>query len=141
MMSVKEYALDVNRTVNEILRKCQELGITAEEDYMLTEDEIVELDNAEFDDEELDEMADNLAEAYVKKEKINQENSTAKKKNKKKAEEVINNQNILADKKKEMYKNKSKLKSNETLIDENVVLYKDNMSIKEFADRLYIDSR
>ena len=45
MMSIKEYALDVDRTVNEILRKCQELGITAEEDYMLTEDEIVELDN------------------------------------------------------------------------------------------------
>ena len=141
MMSVKEYALDVNRTVNEILRKCQELGITAEEDYMLTEDEIVELDNAEFDDEELDEMVDELAEAYVKKEKINQENSTAKKKNKKKAEEVINNQNILADKKKEMYKNKSKLKSNETEIDENVVLYKESMSVKEFADRLNIDSR
>ena len=140
MMSVKEYALDVNRTVNEIIRKCQELGITAEEDYMLTEDEIVELDNAQYDDEELDEMADELAEAYVKKEKINQENSINKKKNKKKTEEVIN-QNVLADKKKEMYKNKEKLISNESELDENTILYKENMTIKEFADRLSVDSK
>ena len=140
MMSIKEYALDVDRTVNEILRKCQELGITAEEDYMLTEDEIVELDNASFDDEELDEMVDELAESYVKKEKINQENSVSKKKKKQKNKEVINNNNILADKKKEMYKNKEKLISNESEIDENIVLYKENMTIKEFADRLNINA-
>ena len=140
MMSIKEYALDVDRTVNEILRKCQELGITAEEEHMLTEDEIVELDNASFDDEELDEMVDELAESYVKKETINQENSVSKKKKKQKNKEVINNNNILADKKKEMYKNKEKLISNESEIDENIVLYKENMTIKEFADRLNINA-
>ena len=140
MMSVKEYALDVNRTLNEVIRKCEELGITAEEDYMLTEDEIVELDNAQFDDEELDEMVDELAEAYVKKEKINQENSVNKKKKKQKSNSIINNQKVLANEKKEMYKNKEKLISNESEIDENIVLYKDNMTIKELADRLSIST-
>ena len=140
MMSVKEYALDVGRTLNEVIRKCEELGITAEEDYMLTEDEIVELDNAQFDDEELDEMVDELAEAYVKKEKINQENSVNKKKKKQKNNTIINNQKILANKKKEMYKNKEKLISNESEIDENIVLYKENMTVKELADRLSIST-
>ena len=141
MMSVKEYAEDVNRTLNEIIRKCKELGITAEEDYMLTEDEIVELDNATYDDEELDEMVDELAEAYVKKEKINQENSVSKKKKKQKSNTVINNQKILANEKKEMYKNKEKLISNDAGFEDKYVLYKDNMTVKELADKLNVDAK
>ena len=54
MMSVGEYALDINRTVSEVLRKCDELGISANSSSdMLEEDDIVLLDNAEFDMDEM----------------------------------------------------------------------------------------
>ena len=36
MMSVEEYALDVNKSIGDILIKCKELGIMADDkDYML----------------------------------------------------------------------------------------------------------
>jgi hypothetical protein len=45
MMSVLEYALDVDKTVEEILKKCQMLNIDASsEDDMLDEDAITELE-------------------------------------------------------------------------------------------------
>ena len=59
MMTVEEYALDVNKSVFDVLKKCEELGINAtDENYMLSEDDIVELDNVVeqiSDEEELDE--------------------------------------------------------------------------------------
>ena len=71
MMSVKEYALDVAKSVDEILKKCAELNIEADsEEYLLSEDDIVELDNAEYEEmEQLDDIAEDLAEDFVKKEK------------------------------------------------------------------------
>jgi len=56
MMSVLEYAEDVNRTVESILSKCMELGIdvSGEED-LLDEDAIVLLDNSLETDEEIEE--------------------------------------------------------------------------------------
>ena len=46
MMSVKDYANDVNLSVAEILKKCAELGIEAKSaDSNLTEDDIIILDN------------------------------------------------------------------------------------------------
>ena len=46
MMSVYEYAMDVDKSVEEILKKCRELHIDATlEDDMLDEEAITELDN------------------------------------------------------------------------------------------------
>ena len=46
MMSVKEYALDVNLSVEEIINKAKELGYNiSSEDDMLSEDQIIDLDN------------------------------------------------------------------------------------------------
>ena len=46
MMSVLEYAEDINKTVDEVLKACKALGIEVEnEDDLLDEDAIVELDN------------------------------------------------------------------------------------------------
>lgn len=140
-MTVKEYALDVNKTVDEILKKCIELDIDAsDEEDLLSEDDIVTLDNASFDEEEaLDDLAEDLAEDFVKKEKINVETSLGKKKQKRKnIQNLINKKDILADKKKEMYKNKEKLISNESELDDNIVLYKENMTVKELAERLNV---
>ena len=52
MMSVLEYAQDVNKTINEILDLCRKLNISVngEDDY-LDEEAIIELDNAIASDE------------------------------------------------------------------------------------------
>ena len=56
MMSVLEYAEDVNRTVETILDKCKELNIDVHsEDDLLDEDAIVLLDNNLETDEEIEE--------------------------------------------------------------------------------------
>ena len=47
MMSVFEYANDMNKDVLEVIKMCGKLGISASsEDDMLDDDAIVELDNA-----------------------------------------------------------------------------------------------
>ena len=54
MMSVSEYAIDVNKTVKEILKKCKELNIEVEdEESMLDEEAITELDNVIANEEEV----------------------------------------------------------------------------------------
>lgn len=80
MMSVLEYAEDVNKTVNEILKKCKELNIdVTDEDSMLDEDAITELDNVitQEEDNEEDFYEDELIEEQEKeieetKESINE---------------------------------------------------------------------
>ena len=43
MMSVEEYASDVSKSIEEVLRKCKELGIDADsKNYMLSDEEIIE---------------------------------------------------------------------------------------------------
>ena len=61
MMSVLEYANDVNKSVAEILKKCEEfnINVTSEED-LLSEDDIVILDNADYDD--MDEIVEEIIE-------------------------------------------------------------------------------
>ena len=45
-MTVKEYALDTNNTVAEILKKCSELNMDAKSaDDVLSDDDIIILDN------------------------------------------------------------------------------------------------
>ncbi len=130
MMSILEYAEDVNRTVEYILEKCAELGIDANsEDDLLDEDAIVLLDNNLETDEEIEE-------AY--EEKIVKQKTPVKKIKKEKKEEKKEDKNALAQKKKEMYKNKGKLQSN--TINDNVVLYKENMTIGDLANALNVPS-
>ena len=53
MMSVLEYANDMDKDVEVVLQMCTKLGIAASsEDDMLDDDAIVELDNA-FENEEV----------------------------------------------------------------------------------------
>lgn len=153
MMSVLEYAEDMNKEVEEILKMCGKLGITAQSaDDMLDDDAIVELDNA-FQNEEDDASEDNVVEQdeeiikkmeeddyydevvdtlIDKKDTIyNSEPTAKKKKNKNK-----NKNKDIKEAKKAMYKNKEKLVSNESETDKNVILYKDGMTIKDFADEV-----
>ncbi len=139
MMSVKEYAEDINQEVSLVLEKCLEFDIDVKnEDDLLDEEAIVMLDNCfdkiseEMEDEEIaEEVA--LEESGMKGVKQN------KKKN-------VNNfrkndsKKSLAQKKKAMYKSKEKLQSNVIKIDENVILYKENMTIAELAKALGVAS-
>ena len=53
MMSVEEYALDVNKTVEEIMALCDKLDIKYDDkDSMLEDVDIVTLDNEVQNDEE-----------------------------------------------------------------------------------------
>ncbi len=137
MMSVLEYAEDVNRTVKYILDKCKEAGIEAfSEEDLLDEDAIVILDNS-LDDEEdtaleeetaLEEALESKAEKVKPSKKVNK---TSKPTDRKKD---------LAKKKKDMYKNKEKLQSNAPMQNDNVVLYKENMSIADLSSAMGVMS-
>ena len=135
MMTVLEYALDMNKTVDEVIRKCKEFGISvnSEDDY-LDDEAITELD-ACFQNEDLEELEDR-AEEMAEQTKINVDN-TVKKEKLKKQKEVPNKKEFL-NKKKEMYKNKNKLMTNKGTNDK-VVLYKENMTISELASEIGVN--
>lgn len=152
MMSVKEYASDVNLSVGVILKLCDKLGISvSNEDDMLDDDGIIMLDNevANLDNQVSDE--DNINNTEVeevevideeiyeeesfKGQKLESSKSNNKSNNKKKnLNTVKNNKSDFQKKRKEMYKNKDKLKSNDVELDDSVVLYKENMTVSEFAN-------
>ena len=135
MMSVLEYAQDINKTEAEVLKKCRQLGINAtDENYELDEEEIIELDNA-FANEE-DDIED--IEVVVSNEKIKLDDVVVKQKLKKKADVVASKKDISS-KKKAMYKNKEKLISNTVAKkEENAIYYKDGMSINDLAKLLNV---
>jgi len=138
MMSVREYADDINKTVDEILKRCNELDINvSDKDDMLSEDAIVQLDNIFSNDEETDEEI----EIVLDSKKVNNDDVIVKEKLKKKPDVISKkDKNELADRKKAMYKNKEKLVSNTPITNENVILYKENMTVGELADSLGVPS-
>ena len=138
MMSVLEYAQDVNKTVSEILDLCKKLSIPAmSEEYELDEDAITELDNTIAIEE--DNMDLEYEEELIEKENKKVENVSSNSKQKKQTQPINKNKvskKELAKKKKEMYKNKEKLISNGPAVDNNVVTYKDGMTIGDLAKTL-----
>ena len=132
MMTVLEYAQDMNRTVDDVIKKCREFGISANnEDDLLDDEAITELD-ACFQNEAIEELEDR-AEEMAEATKINVDN-VVKKEKVKKQKEIPNKKDFL-NKKKEMYKNKNKLMTNKN-VGEKVVLYKENMTISELANAI-----
>ena len=145
MMSVKEYATDTGSNVAEILKKCQQLGINVKTgDDDLSEDDIVMLDNAinlistdeetTFEDEEeLDTAAQDIMESNNLERKYKEDDIKPKKiKNHQENNNLKKNEYLKS--RKEMYKNKEKLQNNSE--DDSIVLYHDNMTVKELADEL-----
>ena len=160
MMTVLEYAEDVGKTLEEIIKLCEKLNINkSNEEDLLDQDEITMLDseiaNVEVasDDnsveeepiqEEVEEEYDD--EFFEKVESLAQDtkmvDETEKPKQKIKPKKQVNNQeqeNFLKDKK-EIYKHREKLMTNENKQDDSVVLYKENMTVKDLADALNINS-
>lgn len=140
-MTVKEYATDVNLSVAEILKKCDDLGIEVKSgDDELTDEEIISLDNAinlitedeTFEEEEtIDEVVDAIVESSNMTKNINI--TDKKQKLKKKKDQETKDYSHL---KKEMYKNKNKLMKNSK--DDNVIIFKDGMSVGDLASALNV---
>lgn len=143
MMSVKEYAQDTNHSVAEILKKCKELGINVKSgDDDLTEDDIIILDNtinlistdSETDYEEEDAI-DEAVEDLVESNNLDKNFANTNKKQKlKKKSQLQSSKDEYMSKRKEMYKHKEKLMNNAE--EDNVVLYKEGMSVQNLADAL-----
>ena len=141
MMSVSEYAIDINKTVEEILKKCRELSIAVNnEEDMLDDEAIIMLDSAFQDNGNIEEELDDIVDEIIENKKIDVDNTISKQKLKKKSEIVKNTKKDFAVQKKEMYKNKEKLMSNKNKEDDKIVLYKENMTIGDLATNLGINS-
>jgi len=146
MMTVYEYASDMNKTVSEILNLCKNLGIKVnDEDDKLYDDDIILLDNEIENTESVNEMEetvdednlDDFEETYSEVEDIKVvATGKKKKKNPKKEDKNKNSNEDFAKQKKEMYKHKDKLISNINTDDDTIVLYTDGMSVSEFANVL-----
>lgn len=144
-MTVKDYALDTNHSIAEILKKCSELGIMVSSgDDVLEDDDIIILDNTinlisteedqSLDDlDTIDEIVDDLVENNVTKTLDN----GVKKQKLKKRSELENSKEEYFNKRKAMYKNKEKLKTNS--VNDDVILYKKGMTVAELSKELYIN--
>ena len=138
-MNIKDYAKDVNLSVAEVLRKCSELGIKADGNSTLSDDDIIMIDNTinlistdkETTYEEEDQI-DDVVEKVLQSENIVKKDMVANSKQKLKKKDSSNAD--FKNLKKQMYKNKSKLMSN--VKENNIVLYEEGMSVKAFADAL-----
>lgn len=146
MMSVLEYAEDIGKTVEDVLKKAKTLGYDlSDSNSMLDDGMIVGLDIAFQNDEQEeltpekeiiekineDDYYDEIVDSIIDKNdvKFSSEPTPVKKKKKTKDKNI-------KDAKKEMYKNKEKLVSNEHENNENEILYKDGMTIKNLAEEM-----
>jgi len=142
-MTVKEYASDVNLSVAEILKKCNDLGIEVKSgEDELTDDDVISLDNAinligveedTYEEEDtIDEVVDEIVESSNITKNINITDKKQKLKKKKDQTEAKDYSKL----RKEMYKNKDKLMKN--TIDESIIIFKDGMTVGELASELNI---
>ncbi len=145
MMNVSEYANDVGKKVSEILKLCQTLDIkVSNEEDMLSDDDIIMLDNeiANMDEEEkveeLEEEIEDFADSYEEElEEITSNDKEEVHKKKNSIKKDIKKNDFRA-KRKEMYKHKEKLQSNTNTNSDDVVAYKENMTVAELAGALNV---
>ena len=144
MMSVKEYSIDVNKSIEEILNLCKTLSINAtNEDDMLDDDAIIMLDNeiANMGDEEVEkEDFEEDNESYLEEiEEVEQpKENIVRKKKKNNINNKKENKEDFRKQRKEMYKHKEKLMSNTVNDDENIVVYSEGMTVSELANSLNV---
>ena len=157
MMNLEDYALDVGKSIEEIMKLCDQLDIPYQDaTTTLTDEEIILLDNQIQDSEDYvegdlsmdedyedEEEVIDKAEELAKHTKFDLENTQSfekvkpKKSNKVENTNNTNKKDFLKERKK-MYKNREKLQSNEQVQDKNVILYKEGMTVTELATSLEI---
>ena len=153
MMTIEDYALDVEKTIDEIKALCDKIGINYEDEKTpLDETDIILLDNELQDAEDyvtgdiedleekiLDEEVSDKAEMLAMNTKFDLDNGTKfeKVKSNKQAKKTENKKDFLKERKK-IYKHREKLQSNEATQDENVILYNQGMTVTELANALEV---
>jgi len=147
MMSVAEYANDVNMKIEDVFELCKRLEINVNNrDDMLSDDDIILLDNetqnfSADDVVESTDIEDNIEAEFDDSydEEPREVNKTSVNKKKKKALKKEDKNNNFAKEKKEMYKHKEKLQSNVNANDDSIVLYSEDMSVSDFANVLGVN--
>ena len=152
-MTLEDYANDVGKTIDEIKALCDKIGINYEDENTLLDDiSITLLDNElqdsedyvqgdveDLEEQRLEEEVNDIAEELAQDTKIDmEEQSFTKVKQNKQAKKTETVKKDFLKERKKMYKNKEKLQSNETVQDENVILYKEGMTVTELANALEI---
>ena len=153
MMSLLDYANDVNLSVEEIKKLCDKLSIDyGDENYLLSDTEITLLDNMleDVDDaveeESSEEDVDLENEVYDKAEElaesthIDLDNNISFQKVKKKSQRTSDSKNNFKLERKKMYKNREKLKSNENVISKDTIIYKNDMTVSQIAESLGVNA-
>ena len=154
MMTLEDYALDVSRSVEEIMALCDKLNIKYDDaNSLLNETDIILLDNEQQDSEDyitlgdedtleeqrLEEEVEDIAEKLALNTKFDLDNSQSFEKVKPKAiKKNENNKKDFLKERKKMYKHREKLQSNEAVKDENIILFKEGMTVTELASLLEI---
>lgn len=155
MMSLLDYAIDVNLDIEKIKKICDELGISyTDDETLLSETNIIELDNyisnMNNEDEEQEEISEELSEyledakdydkavemANNKGYNLDNTKSFEKVKSKQKRTQDSKKTSQFQTEKKNMYKHKEKLQSNVQEVQDNVILYKEGMTVAEIAEAL-----
>ena len=151
-MTIKDYANDVGRTVEEIKALCDSLDIKYEDENTPLDDmDIVVLDNNLPEDEEdttsndvvedydyiNEEEVEDKAEELAQNTKFDLDNTKKIEKVKKKQTNKENKKEFLSERK-QIYKHRKKLQKNEEVQDENTILYKEGMTVSELASLLEV---
>jgi len=145
MMSILEYSIDVNKSVDEIMKLCKKLDIPCyDEEVMLTEDDIILLDNEIQDSEDYitsdEDILEEKVENIITGSNIDIDTNNKKEKLKSKKDRVENNKTNFQKERKKIYKHREKLQSNENEELSEKVIYKDDMTVSEFATSLEVSS-
>ena len=151
MMNIEDYALDVGKSVEEIKALCDKIGIDyKDETTPLDETDIILLDNELQDQEDYiegdiedlesklyeDEVMDK-AEELAMDTKIDLDNSTSFEKVKPRSQKKADNKKSdFFKERKKIYKHREKLQKNEATQDDNVILYKEGMTVSDLASLL-----
>ena len=150
-MTIREYAEDVNKSIEDIIKHMERLAMDASDlDRVLSDDEIILLDNSIQDDEDyVEDNAEELVKDFSlleKAEEIAYDNKFANakeeslSKNNKKNNKQSNKKNEFKEERKNIYKHKEKLQSNEQELDDNILIYKNNMTVNDLALALGVPS-
>ena len=154
MMSILEYSEDVNKSVEEIEELCRKLEIPFDDENSdLSEDDITLLDNEiqdmedyiVSDDDESDEKVDEeeleeKVEEIINRNDIKIDNKSNKEKLKSKRDRAENAKIKFQKDKKNIYKHRNKLQSNEDETLKEKIIYKEDMSVQDLANALNINS-
>ena len=147
MMSILEYAEDVGLSLEEVQKLCKSLNIEAkEENDMLSEDDIIMLDNEIANSTDSEDDNDDL-EVYEEDEEVvdddqmekdlrinTEEDEAVTKMKKRPVQKKQDNKEYLKAKKK-LYKHKEKLQTNEDA-KSKIVVFKEGMNIKDLSDAI-----